>query len=271
MTADARQLEGSTYEPDTSLRQAKRAAFDNPTQANLDALIAIAKSEGVAYALERRIETFVEELRAEAKAVPAGEYGTWESDIRKTRRETLHYCAKRLAALVRAGGVERTPDLHSAIMNIPCEVPSDADDKSYRIGHREARHAAAELVAARGAVEPSAQEQKLDLEAIESRLRIFTELNSDWLNSQRDGSALPGLMRIDVPALLAEVKRLRSARPSPPSATRQEESSHGRIEVYGVEPDQGGDGDWHRLTFTDGWQIQIFTDRPLVVIEPEKH
>ena len=58
----------------------------------------------------RQLEAFIEELRAEAKAVPAGEYGTWESDIRKTRRETLHYCAKRLAALVRAGGVERTPE-----------------------------------------------------------------------------------------------------------------------------------------------------------------
>jgi hypothetical protein len=44
---------------------------------------------------------------------------------------------------------------------------------------------------------------------------------------------------------------------------------HGRIEAYAVEPDD--DGEWHRLTFTDGWQIQIFTDKPLVIIEPETH
>jgi len=48
MTADTRQMEGSTYEPDTPLLQAKRVAFDNPTQANLDALIAVAKSDGAA-------------------------------------------------------------------------------------------------------------------------------------------------------------------------------------------------------------------------------
>ena len=43
-------------------------------------------------------------------------------------------------------------DLHNAIMNIPCRIPQDlgiADipisNSAYRIGHRDARHAAAEL------------------------------------------------------------------------------------------------------------------------------
>lgn len=55
-------------------------------------------------------------------------------------------------------------DLHAAIMNIRCDVPSQYDIDSvrviYKIGHRDARHAAAELVAASpvvdGAVERDA-------------------------------------------------------------------------------------------------------------------
>ncbi len=48
-------------------------------------------------------------------------------------------------------------NLHDAIMNLRADVPGDCDEKSYRIGHRDARHAAAELVAALP-VSPSAQE-----------------------------------------------------------------------------------------------------------------
>ena len=40
--------------------------------------------------------------------------------------------------------------LHWAIMNLPCTVPpkvvDDHDDQAYHLGHRDARHAAAELV-----------------------------------------------------------------------------------------------------------------------------
>lgn len=50
-------------------------------------------------------------------------------------------------------------DLHSAIMNLPCTMPvADAKAKgatlanvAYRVGHRDARHAAAELASAHGA------------------------------------------------------------------------------------------------------------------------
>ena len=49
----------------------------------------------------------------------------------------------------------------------------------------------------------------LDLEQINSRLRMFTEVNADWVNSL-GSSALPYLLRTDIPALIAEVKRLRA-------------------------------------------------------------
>ncbi len=45
----------------------------------------------------------------------------------------------------------QTADLHNEIMNLPCKVPADYDIKqrlAYKVGHRDARHAAAELVAA---------------------------------------------------------------------------------------------------------------------------
>jgi hypothetical protein len=46
---------------------------------------------------------------------------------------------------------EEAGRLHDAIMNIPCHVDNDVKDaemQAYRRGHRDARHAAAELVAA---------------------------------------------------------------------------------------------------------------------------
>lgn len=45
------------------------------------------------------------------------------------------------------------PDLHAAIVNLPCTVPANRANSSavaYQQGHRDARHAAAELVAAHG-------------------------------------------------------------------------------------------------------------------------
>lgn len=59
-----------------------------------------------------------------------------------------------------AGEDAKTLDLHAAMMNLPCKVPTSlvsdvtrehyllADDpviRAYRVGHRDARHAAAEL------------------------------------------------------------------------------------------------------------------------------
>lgn len=40
-------------------------------------------------------------------------------------------------------------------------------------------------------------------------------------------------------------------------------------ESYRVEA--GDDGDWHIVTFANGRRVQIFTQRPLVIVEPETH
>lgn len=64
----------------------------------------------------------------------------------------------------------------------------------------------------------------------------------------------------DIEALVAT---LGEREPSP-------RSEHGRIDAYRVEPDPEG-GEWHVLTFEDGWQLQIYTNRPCIVVEPQKH
>jgi hypothetical protein len=44
------------------------------------------------------------------------------------------------------------------------------------------------------------------------------------------------------------------------------------VESYRVEPDKTNAGaDWHTLTFASGRQIMIYTDRPLVIVDPEQH
>lgn len=48
-----------------------------------------------------------------------------------------------------------TPDLHAAIMNIPCRTTFDGmTGAAYKEGHRDARHAAAELVNAAQSIKP---------------------------------------------------------------------------------------------------------------------
>jgi len=59
-------------------------------------------------------------------------------------------------------------DLHNAIMNIPCVVPEGANINqaiSYKVGHKDARHAAAELAAthAGAAAEPSVEQVEREL------------------------------------------------------------------------------------------------------------
>lgn len=59
-----------------------------------------------------------------------------------------------------ADGVETHPDLHAQIMNLPCDAEGRLQQHSptelfaYRLGHRDARHAAAELAAALGVQTP---------------------------------------------------------------------------------------------------------------------
>jgi hypothetical protein len=57
-----------------------------------------------------------------------------------------------LLAAVVVSPVPQLQDLHQQIMNIPCRVPLTYANhairtRAYEIGHRDARHAAAELVA----------------------------------------------------------------------------------------------------------------------------
>lgn len=47
-------------------------------------------------------------------------------------------------------------------------------------------------------------------------------------------------------------------------------SPSGRVEDYRVEPTEDGEGEWHVLTFENGVQVQIFTDRPLLIVQPER-
>lgn len=75
-------------------------------------------------------------------------------------------------------------DLHNAIMNLPCNVPDGyapgkADEAVYRIAHRDARHAAAELVSAHLAAHPAGAEAK-GAEADAKRYR--------WLQRWADSS-----------------------------------------------------------------------------------
>jgi hypothetical protein len=44
---------------------------------------------------------------------------------------------------------------------------------------------------------------------------------------------------------------------------------HGRVEDYVIEADEDRGGDWHILTFEDGWQVHIYTDQPLLTVDPE--
>ena len=45
----------------------------------------------------------------------------------------------------------------------------------------------------------------------------------------------------------------------------------GEIESYRVEPDPEHNCEWHVLVFKSGRQVHIHTDRPLVIVEPERH
>jgi hypothetical protein len=57
---------------------------------------------------------------------------------------------------------EAQPDLHAAIMNLPCNIPDAVDmsfdfvKRAYKMGHRDARHAAAELALSSPPAQPAA-------------------------------------------------------------------------------------------------------------------
>ncbi|ATQ77861.1 hypothetical protein CR152_27680 [Massilia violaceinigra] len=87
-----------------------------------------------------------------------------------------------LAALQAAPAPEAT-DLHAAIMNLPCKPRNadligkgDAENRAYQIGHRDARHAAAQLVAAHEHDAPA--QDSIDTprfrELVDSYVRFFS-------------------------------------------------------------------------------------------------
>lgn len=88
----------------------------------------------------------------------------------------------RLLDDMRAG----SPDLHAAIMNLPCNVPpgypfgSDLCAGVYRQGHRDARHAAAELVPAAPLVQPAPARL-----SIQRLLAMYDECQGDWCQVAR--------------------------------------------------------------------------------------
>lgn len=66
----------------------------------------------------------------------------WRDSAEKRKQDVI-------AALLRAGAA-KVPDLHDAIMNLPCDdskANEEYNDRrsAYKHGHRDARHAAAEL------------------------------------------------------------------------------------------------------------------------------
>ena len=71
---------------------------------------------------------------------------------------------RRLASeLARLRAEPTARDLHSVMMNIPCRVPKgldDCDEHAYRLGHRDARHAAAELALPSPPAVPVDQKEK---------------------------------------------------------------------------------------------------------------
>lgn len=71
----------------------------------------------------------------------------------------------------RNGETFRGDELHAAIMNLPCKAPDTLNGSQaydYQCGHRDARHAAAELVAASSASMSADQELVDVLRAVEA-------------------------------------------------------------------------------------------------------
>lgn len=43
----------------------------------------------------------------------------------------------------------------------------------------------------------------------------------------------------------------------------------GAIVAYRVDPVDGGDAAFHVLTFENGVEVQIYTERPILLVQPE--
>lgn len=49
-----------------------------------------------------------------------------------------------------------------------------------------------------------------------------------------------------------------------------EDANINGVESYRVEPEEDGEGEWHVITFSNGWQRHILTRHPTIEVEPQK-
>jgi hypothetical protein len=116
------------------------------------------------------------------------ECGSTNGKTTTSRAFAISTWNKRAALAARATPAQPAGDLHNAIMNLPDSICSDMDigeKRAYQKGHRDARHAAAELVAAHEAA--SAQPSPSTVaEAI--RKLSLPEQGAAWVTPMRYGS-----------------------------------------------------------------------------------
>ena len=102
---------------------------------------------------------------------------------------------------------QKPVDLHAALVNLPCQMPDWSDVSrrtAYRLGHKDARHAAAELALQRAALQPA-------------------QLPEGWIEIRlpQDGQAIEGKSAIDAPVWIEDydmrepLSNMRFWRPAP--------------------------------------------------------
>lgn len=91
------------------------------------------------------------------------------------------------AALAHAGVTAEPVDLHNAIMNLPADVPKSCGSHdlmlAYKIGHRDARHAAAEL--ALSAISAQVPAAEVRAAALEEAAKLVDTFVSEQMDPER--------------------------------------------------------------------------------------
>lgn len=163
-----------------------------------------------------------------------------------------------------AGGSEPT-DLHAAIMNLPCKPEAgwtNIEKLTYKIGHRDARHAAAELVAsASGSISSeieSSREAKLPTASAPLPLtddRIVDCAVSAGLHDEMwFGQDTPKGYEDCMPKLRAFARLITrmNALPQPPRTPMKTDTSREAFEAWA--DDYNYPGGYHREFMREAWQ-----------------
>ncbi|WP_312381576.1 hypothetical protein [Stutzerimonas balearica] len=115
-------------------------------------------------------------------------------------------------------------DLHGEIMNIPCD-PSRAPvagvnaELAYKYGHRDARHAAAELAAAHGAERAQPEEAEWVVFGFDDRyVKVSQEAYSIFLARERHHLAALSAVTAERDRLRKDAERYRKLKSAGPSA-----------------------------------------------------